>query len=134
MKKLAITLLWCLAPITSYAQNTPGMSEADMQNMMQQMQKAQACMEKIDQKQLEALENKADQFEAEMKSLCANGKRDEAQKKAMVYMKEIVNSSAVKEAKRCGEMMTGAMHGMMQDMTLVEQDKDFTHQHVCDTY
>ena len=133
MKKLAITLL-CLAPITSFAQNPMGMSEADMQNMMQQMQKAQACMEKIDQAELEALEKKANQFEAEMKSLCADGKRDKAQERAMVYMKEIVNSSAVQEAKRCGEMMKGTMQGMMQDMPLVEQDKDYTRLHVCDSY
>jgi len=133
MKKLAITLL-CLAPVTSFAQNPMGMSEADMQKMMQQMQKAQDCMEKIDQTKLDALEKKADQFETEMKSLCANGKRDEAQEKAMVYMKEIVNSSVVREAKRCGEMMKGAMQGMKQTMPLVDQDKDFTRQHVCDSY
>jgi predicted transcriptional regulator len=133
MKKLVITLL-CLAPITSFAQNPMGMSEADMQKMMQQVQKAQDCMEKIDQTKLDALEKKANQFDAEMKSLCANGKRDEAQEKAMVYMKEIVNSSVVKEAKRCGEMMKGAMQGMMQNMPIVDQDKDFTRQHVCDSY
>ena len=55
----------------SFAQNPMGMNEADMQKMMQQMQEAQACMEKIDQSQLDALEKKAKQFEAEMKSLCA---------------------------------------------------------------
>lgn len=132
MKKLAITLL-CLAPIASFAQNSMEMSEADMQNMMQQMQKVQACMEKIDQTKLDALEKKANQYETEMKTLCANGKRDEAQERAMVYMKEIVNSSVVKEAKRCGEMMKGAMQSMMQNMPLVDQDKDFTRQHVCDS-
>lgn len=128
-----MTLL-CLMPISAFAQNPMGMSEADMQNMMQQMQKAQACMEKIDQAELDALEKKANQYETEMKSLCAKGKRDEAQEKAMVYMKEVVNSSAVKEAKRCGEMMQGAMQGMMQNMPLVNEDKDYSNEHVCDSY
>ena len=123
-----------MVPITSYAQNPMGMSEAEMQNMMQQMQEAQACMEKIDQAELNALEKKANQFEAEMKSLCASGQRDKAQEKAMVYMKEIVNSPAVKEAKRCAEMMKGVMQDMMQDMPIVDQDKDYTRQHVCDSY
>ena len=135
MKKLAIALL-CLMPITSFAQNPMGMNEADMQMMMKQMQEAQACMEKVDQSEFDVLEKKANQFEAEMKALCASGKRDEAQKKAMVYMKEIVNSSAVKEAKRCGEMMKGTMQGMMQGMMqnvpLVNQGKDYASQHVCD--
>ena len=132
MKKLAITLL-CLTPIISFAQNPMGMSEGDMQKMMQQMQEAQACMEKIDQSELEVLEKKAEKFEAEIKSLCASGKRDAAQERAMVYIKEIVNSSAVKEAKRCGKMMKGMMQGMMQDVPFMNQDKDYSSQHVCDS-
>jgi len=132
MKKLTITLL-CLTPIISFAQNPMGMSEADMQNMVQQMQEAQACMEKIDRSELDALEKKAKKFEAEMKSLCASGKRDAAQEKAMVYMKQIVNSSAVKEAMRCGKMMAGAMQGMMQNMPLMDLEKDYSRQHVCDS-
>ncbi len=130
MKKLAITLL-CLTPIISFAQNPMGMSEGDMQKMMQKMQEAQACMEKIDQSELEVLEKKAEKFEAEIKSLCASGKRDAAQERAMLYIKEIVNSSAVREAKRCGEMMKGMMQGMMQDVPFMNQDKDYSSQHVC---
>ena len=133
MKKLAITLL-CLTPIVSFAQNPMGMSEADMQKMMQQMQEAQACMEKIDQAELDVLEKKAEQFEVEMKSLCASGKRDAAQEKAIVYMKEIVNSSAVREAKKCGEKMKGMMQGMMSDAPFMNQDKNYSSQHVCDSY
>ena len=133
MKRLAITLL-CLIPMSSFAQFNMSMNEADMQNMMQQMQKAQTCMEKINQSELDALEKRANKFEAEMKSLCAAGKRDAAQEKAMVYMKEIVNSSAVQQARKCGEMMKGAMQGMMQDMPFMEEDKDYSRQHVCDSY
>ena len=133
MKKLAITLL-CLTPVISFAQNPMGMSEADMHKMMQQMQEAQACMEKIDQAELDVLGKKAELFEGEMKSLCASGKRDAAQEKAMVYMKEIVNSSAIREAKKCGEKMKGMMQGMMPDAPYMNQDKDYSSQHVCDSY
>jgi len=119
--------------MTVMAQNPMGMSEADMQDMMQQMQKAQACMEKIDQSELQSLEQKAKQYEAEMKSLCASGDRDKAQEKAMTYAKDIMNHKAVKEARRCGEMMQGMMKGMMQNMSVMEQDKDYTKMHVCDS-
>jgi len=129
MKKLVISLL-CLLPLTSFAQNPMGMSDADMQNMMQKMQKAQACMEKIDQAELESLEKKANRFEADMKSLCASGKRDEAQQMAMVYMKEVFNNPAVQDARRCGEMM----RGMMPNMPFMDEEKDYTNQHVCDSY
>ena len=128
MKILAITLL-CLTPILSFAQNPMGMNDGDMQKMMQQMREAQACMEKIDQAELEVLEKKTEQFEAEMKSLCASGKRDAAQEKAMVYTKEIVNSSAVKAARKCGE----TMKGMMPGESFMNQDKDYSNQHVCDS-
>ena len=132
MKKSAIVLL-LLMPTTSYAQNPMAMSEADMQKMMQQMQKAQACMEKIDQAELDALGKQANQFEAEMKSLCASDKRDAAQEKAMVYAREVMDRPVVKEARRCGEMMQGAMQGMSQNMPYMGQDKDYSSQHVCDS-
>ena len=128
MKKLTITLLF-LIPVTSFAQNPMGMSEQDMQKMMQQMEEVQACMAKIDQSELEVLERKAEIFEAEMKSLCASGKRDAAQQKAMVYTKEIVKSAAVQAAKKCSEKMKG----MMQAMPMMDQDKDYSSLHVCDS-
>jgi predicted transcriptional regulator len=133
MNKLAITIL-CLLPVISFAQNPMGMSEADMQKMMQQMQEAQACMEKIDQSELDRLEKKAQSFEAEMKSLCASGKRDAAQERAMVYMKEVVNSPVVQQAKRCGEKMQSMMQGMSQQGSLMTEDKDYSSMHVCDSY
>ena len=137
MKTFIMTLI-CLVPVMSFAQNPMGMNEADMEKMMQQVQEAQACMEKIDQSELKKLEKKSQQFEAEMKSLCANGQRDEAQDRAMDYMKEVVNSPVVQQAKRCGEKMKGMMQGMMQGMnqpgSLMTEDRDYTNQHVCDSF
>ena len=133
MMKRSLLILMLCAPLTTLAQNPMGMSEADMQNMMQQMQKAQACMEKIDQSELESLEQKAKQYEAEMRSLCASGKRDQAQDKAMIYAKDIMNHDAVREARRCGEMMQGMMKGMMQNMSVMEDEKDYSKIHVCDS-
>jgi predicted transcriptional regulator len=126
--------LICLVPVMSFAQNPMGMNEADMQKMMQQVQEAQACMEKIDQSELKKLEKKSQQFEAEMKSLCANGQRDAAQDRAMDYMKEVVNSPVVQQAKRCGEKMKGMMQGMNQPGSLMTEDRDYTNQHVCDSF
>jgi len=132
MKKLTITLL-CLLPITSFAQNPMGMSEADMQKMMVQMQEAQACMEKVDQSQLKALENKSKQFQADMKSLCASGKRGEAQDKAIAFSKEVMNDPAVKQVRKCSEKMKGMMQGMTQNMPYMGEDKDYSNTHVCDS-
>lgn len=129
MNKLVITLL-CMTPIVSFAQNPMSLNQEDMEKMMQQMQKAQACMEKIDPNEVQQLEEKQNQFEEDMISLCASGERDAAQKKAMSFAKEVSNSSMIKTMKECSKMM--------QDMPHVDQDdgfskyEDFSKYHVCD--
>lgn len=127
MKKLAMTLL-CFAPVIALAQNPTGMNQQDMQKMMQQMQKAASCMEKIDKSEMEVLKQKQKKFEAEMRSLCSSGKRDAAQAKAMDYAKEISNSTMMKSMRECGKMM----QGMMQDMHFVDQE-EYKNKHVCDS-
>ena len=124
MKMPAIVLL-LLLPIVAMAQNYQGMSEADMQNMMQEMQ---ACMQNVDQNKLKALEQRSNQFEAEMKSMCASGKRDEAQAKAIEFGMEINSDPTIQAMRKCGEIMKG----MMPMMPIVKQDKDFSKHHVCD--
>ena len=101
MKQLTIFLLMIM-PIIAFAQNYPGMSEADMQKMMQQMEKMQSCMEKIDEEQLKALEKRSNRLEHEVKALCDNGKRDEAQKKAIEFGKEIAKDPSMKQMRQCG--------------------------------
>ena len=127
MKKLTISLL-LLAPIMSHAQNYPGMNEADMQKMMQQMEKMQSCMEKVDQSKLKALEQRSKKMEAEIKSLCASGKRDKAQQQAIAFGKEIANDASIKSMMKCGEIMKDAM----PQISFTGVDSENTNVHVCD--
>ena len=126
--RLSASILLLLIPMVSVAQNYQGMSEADMQNTMQQMQKMQSCMSNVDQESLKALEQRSYQIEAEVKSLCASGKRDEAQETAISMGKEMMSNPAMQEMKKCGEMM----QGMVPQMAFMDQDKDFSDKHVCD--
>ena len=64
-----------LLPLFALAQSPQGMNNPDMQKMMQKMQEMQACMEKVDQSELKSIEQRSQQIEAEVKSLCAGGKR-----------------------------------------------------------
>ena len=128
MKIISIAVC-CLIPVVVFAQNPMGMNQQDMEKMMQQMQKAQACMEKVDKSVFEGLEQKQKQFEAEMKSLCSNGKRGQAQDKAIAYAKDMMSNPSIKQMRKCGEMM----QGMMQKMPFIEQDTDYSSQHVCDS-
>ena len=128
MKKIGL-MLFLLLPVTVFAQQ---MSQQDMQNMMAQLQEVQACMQTIDQNELKNLETESKKFEAEVKGLCNNGKRDEAQDKAMAYSKEVINSPAMKTMRKCTENMSGAMKGMMPDLSPEKLAKDFSSKHVCD--
>lgn len=100
--------------------------------MMTQMQEVGMCMQSIDQQELEALGNDADRFRAEMKVLCKEGKCDQAQKKAIVFSKKMINSSTVKALHKCTEKMSASMKEMTPDLAPEEISKDFSNHHVCD--
>ncbi len=121
--------IFLLLPITVYAQ---GMNQQDMQNMMVQMQEMAACMQTVDQNEVEALDKDSKIFKAEMKELCNNGKRDEAQQRAMAYSRKVMSSQAFTTMRKCTENMPASMKGMMPNMDPEEIAKDFSKHHVCD--
>ncbi len=127
MKAFLTTLLFI--PPMILAQNYQGMSQEDMQRMMQQAQKAQACMQKIDQSKLQALGSEAEQVEAEIKDLCKKGKRAAAEKKAYVFAKKMNTSPEVKAARKCSEMM----RGLIPSMGFIDKaSKKKSDKHICD--
>lgn len=126
--KTSVVSLLLLTSAAAAAQNYQGMNEADMQKMMEQMQQMQSCMENVDQEQLKVLEQRTEQVEAAVKSLCANGKRDEAEEKAMAFGKEIATDPVINAMSECGEMAKG----MMPQMTYMDQEEENSDQHVCD--
>jgi len=107
-------------------QDFPGMPQMDMQKI-QQMQE---CMQRVDQQQLKAIEKQQQQFDAEVRSLCKTGKRDQAQQKAMKYAKQMMNNPAIKAMQQCGEIA----RGMMPDMPVMQIEEELDSQHVCDDY
>jgi cytochrome c556 len=129
MEKLLIALLLILPALAS-AQNFQNMSEADMQNMMQQAEKMQACMAGIDQSDLEKFEQRANQMQARVDTLCASGKRDEAQKEGIAFAREVSSNESMKKMQTCGKMMEGTMPGM--PTILQDAPGESENQHICD--
>jgi len=120
-------------PMVTVAQNYQNMSEEDMQKMMQQAQKMQSCMQNIDQAKLEAIDKRSSEILANIDSLCASGKRDEAQQTAISYGKEMAKDPTMQAMRKCSEMMSGEMmQGMMPKTPLMDLDKDLSSRHVCD--
>jgi hypothetical protein len=128
--KQAVVLFMLLLPLSVFAENRGGMSEAQMQQMMQQAQGMQTCMQNIDQAEMQAFEQRAKQMSAETQALCASGKRDEAMQKAMAFGKEVSSNKAMQEMKKCGE----GMKNMIPKMATVAQDDEHgkSGHHICD--
>jgi hypothetical protein len=133
--KISTGMLALLFPVTAIAQNYPGMggggmSEQDMQNMMQQAQEMQTCMQGIDQSRLKAFEQRAYKVEAEVKSLCASGKRDDAQQEAITFAQEVTSNPDIQKVRKCSEKM----NGMMPQMPYMGQSSSTGESvgHVCD--
>jgi len=123
-------LIWSLLlPVTALAQSPQGMNEQEMRQMMERMQQMQSCMQDVDQGQLRGLEQRSRQVEADIKSLCTDGKRAEAQQRAMDFGLEISQDPNLKIMRKCGEMM----QGMMPALPLVDyQQKTAEGKHICD--
>ena len=121
--------IFLLSPVAALAQ---GMNQQDMENMMAQMQEMAACMQTVDQNEVKALEKETNEFEAQMKGLCKDGKRDEAQEKAIEFSKKMLSSPAIKTMRKCTEKMTASMKGAMPNMDPEEMAKDYSNRHVCD--
>ena len=92
----------CL-PLTLSAQDEQ-MSDEQMQQMMENSGKMQDCMAHMDQKAMDAYAAKGEKMHAEIQKLCAAGKRDEAQKMAMEYGKEMASSKEMQAMQQCGMM------------------------------
>jgi dsDNA-specific endonuclease/ATPase MutS2 len=114
------------------AVQSQGVSEADMQDMMQMMQKMQECMAKVDQSALEGLEKRSEELEAEIKSLCEQGKKKKAQKKAIAFGKEMMDNPALKQMRKCSEITKGLLPEGSAPQPSFEDEFDFSNQDICD--
>lgn len=128
--KTYIILFVLLIPAALIAGNPVGMNQGNMQNMMQVMQQVQQCMEKIDQSKLNELQARSEKLKQEVDTLCAQGKRDKAQEKALVFGKEIASDPAIQQMSKCGELAQGALP-MMSNINTYDE-KEYANKHVCD--
>lgn len=130
MKRLTVSLLSFLI-FDAHAQMPPGMNQAQMQKMMQQMQNMQTCMQKIDKTEMKAFEQRAGTMESEVKALCAQGQRDKAQSVAMAFGMDIAQSPSLQEMKKCSEHMKGFVP-KIPAANSVDSDNEPSPKHVCD--
>lgn len=133
MKTPFIGLLLVLSMAAVAQNNYRGMSEADMQRMMEQGQKMEACMSKIDQAELDRLEQQSLKMEDEIRALCQGGNRDKAQQTAIAFGKEVNSAPVMQQVRECTALMDGMMQ-MMPPIPFSGEEKEDASGHVCDGF
>lgn len=131
--KKIVGILSAVAVLPVYAQYPQGMTEEQMQQMMQSMMGMANCYQNIDQEKLDALSREAEAKHRELKALCAAGKRDKAQQEAITYGLKYMQSDEYKQIKACGEMAQGMMP-KLPDYSVYhsKNDANASSRHVCD--
>lgn len=130
--KITLKLLLLIIPFSISAQQPPHMvmggqemNQQDMQKMMAGMQKMGACMQKIDKKKLEIMEQRAQAFSKTIQSLCAKGKRAQAERESQKIGKKMMNDPIAKELKKCSDMVIGMMpESSIEDVHACEATQD----------
>lgn len=128
--KISSCLMMLLMTFSVYAKNNAGMDQQQMQAMMQKAQEMQTCMQNVDESEMQAFQQRAEKMGAEVKALCAAGKRGDAQSKLISYAKELNNDTTMQTLKKCGEIM----QGMMPEVSRIAQthERDNPQSHICD--
>ncbi len=123
------SLLLIIAPLfATAAPPYQGMNKADIEKSMQQMREVQACLKNIDQSELKKIGMRSRKIDAEIKSLCAQGKRDKAQNKAISYGKEISGNPTMKKMAQC----TAKIKQNPAMKEFIPKEKDYSRLNVCD--
>ena len=129
MKMLtAISLL--LVSMTAFAQPSFQINDPAIQKMMEEMQKYEMCMAKIQESQFIMIQQLEEKFLEEVGPLCASGNRVAAQKRAIKFGKEMSAHPVIMEIKKCGELLKSELAKESRE------DMDFDYEksdaHICD--
>jgi len=100
-----------------------------MEEMMENARKMQECLQNIDQKSMEAMEEKSRKIAQRIENLCRAGKRDQAQRFAIESGRELAASEEMRKMQECSKMMQG-----MKPPTTLPSEKELQQHHICDNY
>lgn len=117
-------------PLSGHAQ-FGNMTEAQMQQMMQQGLKMQECLSQIDPSAMERLSELGQSLETEITALCNAGKREQAQSKAIAFAREMASDPSVNAMKKCGEGMVNMLPKIVAEPKDYEPS-DSSSRHICD--
>ena len=87
-------------------------SSFSMAQMPANVQEAVDCMGSLEQSAMEEMGKRGEEVGNQIEALCDKGDESAAREVALTYVKEMTESDAMEEMRRCSEMMREAMPGM----------------------
>jgi hypothetical protein len=128
MKKIGLMLL---IPLCANAQIN-GMSQADIERMMQGAKQMQSCLSGIDQRALNALASEGEALEKQVAGLCRAGKQDEAESKAIAFARRLQGDPQISQLRNCGEQAMALMPSL--PFADIDDPMDSEAERLCDRY
>ncbi|MBX9608253.1 MAG: hypothetical protein K2Y51_18690 [Gammaproteobacteria bacterium] len=117
MMRISLSALTLLGLLSSAQAQL--LDEQQLRLLMEQAQGIEACMTRLDPAAMAEVRRRGEQVSAEIQSLCAAGKRDEAQARAVAFGQEMAASPAMNGLEDCGgplaALVPGAIAGMNGD-------------------
>ena len=123
MNKSILILCSCVL-----AGNLQAQTPDDTSNIMQQMQAMEECMAKIDQRELELMEQRSMELQQQINALCSQGNADEARKVALQFSDEVMQSKSMQTMQKCASLVPG----MQQQLEVQDFEQELGQQSICD--
>lgn len=127
----AASILFC-GILNAHTLLPANMNEADKQLLTDTLSQLQTCFSQIDSKQVASLQQRADLFSAELRVLCLERKRDEAEKRTASFYASMMKDPVIKQAEVCAKKIPEKFEGFLSTPLNLSQFETDDHHHICD--
>lgn len=127
----AATMVLC-GYVNAHTLLPANLSADDQQLLTETLQQLQTCFSQIDPKQIEALQQRADRFSGELRTLCIDRKHAEAEEKAAGFYASMMKEPAIKQAEACADKIPEKFEEFLSTPLNLSQFEADDHHHICD--
>lgn len=98
-----------------------------MSALLGQAQQLQGCVAELDQTALESIQNEGQAVKQEVDTLCAQGKRDDAQARALAFGQTVEASAEMQQFLACAEGLNSMLPALLPSVAELASQG-----HICD--
>ncbi len=129
MKIIALMFAGLALSLSAQAQDWGNIDKDQLSAVMGQAQEMKACLDKVDESKLEALQAEAEGVQQKVQQLCQQGNRARAQATAVEYGQKLSADPTVKELQECAGLAGKTIPQMAWSQL---EDSEDVREHVCD--